>query len=273
MAIADVTNKSIAELVSLKGRCAVVTGGGRGLGKAIAKRLAEAGAAVVIGDIIEENAKTAAAEIAKACNAKVIGQYLDVADSASISSIADAAVKHCGSLDIWVSNAAIFPVSPIVEMKDEEWDKVTAVDLRGVFIGSREAARRMIAGGRGGVIISIASTAGFKGIGPGLPHYVASKHGIRGLTRQMALELGPQNIRVLAVAPGLTATEGMLSSTKENSEAQNIASGSAGELAKKQFLGRMGRPDDIARAVLFCASDMSMFMSGSTLLVDGGETV
>jgi NAD(P)-dependent dehydrogenase (short-subunit alcohol dehydrogenase family) len=263
MVIPDVSNKPIAQLVSLAGRAAIVTGGARGIGRAVASRLAEAGAAVLIADLDAAAALTTAAELREAHGARVRATRLDVTDGASILAAAGVAEEQFGRIDIWVNNAGIFPAAPLLEVSDDQWDRVQDVNLRGVFIGCREAARRMTAAGRGGVIVNLASTAGFRGMGPGGAAYVASKHGVRGLTRQLAIELAPYGIRVLAVAPTFVQTEGTLALTRRT----------AGEPAALQTtrLGRPGAPDDVARVVLFCASDMSMFMTGSTLPVDAGD--
>jgi NAD(P)-dependent dehydrogenase (short-subunit alcohol dehydrogenase family) len=129
----------------------------------------------------------------------------------------------------------------------------------------------MTGSGRGGVIINIVSTAGFKGVAPGLAAYVGSKHAVRGMTKQMALELAPQNIRVLGVAPTYCVTEGNQLAAAGNPDLVNSEVDIPAMLTSR--LGRVGVPDDVARAVLFCASDMSAFMTGSTLLVDAGETI
>ncbi len=170
--------------------------------------------------------------------------------------------------NIWVNNAGLYPNIGLFEMSDETWDQVMAVNLRGVLAGSREAARRMKDTGRGGVIINVVSTAGFKGVAPGVSAYVASKHGVRGMVRQMAIELAPHDIRVMGVAPTFCETEGNKAALSELPE--SVRSEISATLTS--MLGRVGVPDDIARAVLFCASDMSLFMTGSTLLVDAGET-
>lgn len=269
--IADVSKQTIAELVSLQGRGAVVTGGGQGLGFAIAERLAEAGASVVIGDIDGDLAKKAAEGLDARVDGKVIGTFMDVTDTATVTQVADLARSTFGSIDIWVNNAGIFPSVPVPEMTDETWQAVLDVNARGTFVGSREAAKRMIEGGNGGVIVNIVSTAGFKGVAPGLAAYVSSKHAVRGLTKQMALELAPQGIRVLGVAPTYCVTEGNLKAAAANPNRDKLTSDIPAVLSSK--LGRVGVPDDIARVVLFCASDMSIFMTGSTLLVDAGETI
>ena len=269
MTIADITDIPVSQLLSLSGRGAVVTGGAQGLGKAIARRLAEAGASVLIGDINAEPARAAAAELSGSFQGRVKSTRLDVTDSASIAAAAELAAQSFGSLDIWVSNAGIYPNIPLLEMTDESWNRVMEVNLRGVFAGAREAARRMIAAGRPGVIVNVVSTAGFRGVAPGVAAYVASKHGVRGLTRQLALELAPHDIRVLGVAPTFCTTEGNTAALAAFSE--RVGSEIPATLTSR--LGRVGVPDDIGRVVLFCASDMSIFMTGSTLLADAGETI
>ncbi|MBW8783089.1 MAG: SDR family oxidoreductase [Novosphingobium sp.] len=269
MAIADVSERSIAELVSLAGRTAVVTGGGRGLGKAIAARLAEAGANVVIGDIDGSLAAAAAEDLGRRSAGRVIGTGMDVTDTASVRAAVSLAEETFGPVGIWVNNAGIFPAVPVPQMSDELWDQVLAVNTRGTFVGSREAARSMTAGGKGGVIVNIVSTAGFKGVAPGLAAYVSSKHAVRGMTKQMAIELAPAGIRVLGVAPTYCVTEGNQLAAAENPDRTSSPEDIPAMLTSR--LGRVGVPDDIARAVLFCASDLSMFMTGSTLLVDAGE--
>lgn len=270
-AVADVSSRSIAELVSLAGRSAVVTGGARGLGKAIARRLAEAGANVLIGDLDAALATEAAADLDAQFAARVIGIGMDVSDTASVIAAADKACAELGGIDIWVNNAGIFPAIPLTDMPDKVWDDVLAVNTRGTFAGAREAARRMIAADRPGVIVNIASTAGFKGIAPGLAAYVASKHAVRGLTKQMALELAPAGIRVLGVAPTYCVTEGNMAAAAANPDFDPNDPQIAAMLTSR--LGRIGVPDDIARVALFCASDLATFMTGSTLLADAGETI
>lgn len=267
MAIADVTDRSVAELVSLSGRTAVVTGGARGLGRAIVTRLAQAGATVLVADLDGDLASRVADEVAAETGSRVVATRLDVTDEASVAAAADLAVSELGGIDVWVNNAGIYPNVLLMDMTQEVWGRVMDINLRGTFSGSQEAARRMIAAGKPGVIVNIVSTAGFKGMAPGISAYVASKHGVRGLIKQLAIELAPHDIRVLGVAPTFCTTEG-------NTEAlANLPERVREEISAtlSSRLGRVGVPDDIARAVLFCASDMSIFMTGSTLLVDAGE--
>jgi NAD(P)-dependent dehydrogenase (short-subunit alcohol dehydrogenase family) len=274
MSIAEVSGKTLDELVSLKGRRAVVTGGGRGLGKAIALRLAEAGADVLIGDIDEDLAHQAAADVAQRYGVRAVGAAMDVADSASVAAAADRAVGELGGVEVWINNAGIFPSIPLLEMSDADWDKVFDVNARGVFIGAREAARRMSGAGTGGVIVNIVSTAGFRASAPGLAAYVGSKHAARGLTRELAVELAPLGIRVLGVAPSYVPTEGNLLMLRQALAAAGMPEGQEPPTALMGTgpVGRPGVPDDIARVVLFCASDLAAFMTGSTLLADGGDT-
>lgn len=262
-AIRDVSDAPLSELSTLAGRVAVVTGGASGIGLATCARLLEAGARVLVADVDCDAAARAAAQLGPAATAAM----LDVCDAASVRAVADYAVADLGGLDVWVNSAGIFPVAPLLELADDDWDRVIDVNLRGTLFGAREAARAMIAARGGGVIVNVASTAAYRADAPGVAHYVASKFGVRGLTQSLAVELGRHGIRVLAVAPTVTLTPGL--------EAERGALEAAGfvldELGERLPLGRVAVPDDIARVVLFCASDLSLLMTGSTLLVDAGE--
>ena len=190
---------------------------------------------------------------------------LDVSDHHSVENFADQVVRDLGYLDIWVNNAGIYPMAPILEMTDDQWSKVLGVDLDGTFWGAKTAAERMDPD-KGGVIINLASTAGYRGF-PGMAHYVAAKHAVRGLTRSLAAELAPMNIRVLALAPTLIETPGIEAAKPMFEQAGT----SLDDFVEQIPLGRAGTPDDVARVALFCASDASMFMTGSTIPVDGGQ--
>jgi NAD(P)-dependent dehydrogenase (short-subunit alcohol dehydrogenase family) len=196
VSIADVSDESLANLVCLKGRRAIVTGGAQGLGKAIGRRLAEAGARVLLADLNQEGAHSAALELSQALSQELLSAPVDVTSSASIAQLADVGTDGLGGIDIWVNNAGIFPPSPLLETSDDSWDRVLDINLRGTFLGCREAARRMVKAGRGGVIINMTSVAGLRGISSGISSYVASKHGVCGLTSQLAIELAPHDIRV-----------------------------------------------------------------------------
>jgi len=267
MPIPDISDRSVTELISLAGRTAVVTGGAVGIGWAISRRLAEAGANVVVADL--DDTEGSVSSIVEQTGATVVGAHVDVADGASIVALADLAVTRFGSLDIWVNNAGIYPTMPVLDLTDDGWDRVLDVNLRGTFIGAREAAARMVAGGHGGVIVNIASTAGYQAAGPGVAHYVSSKHAVLGLTKSLAVELGPLDIRAVAVAPTLIETPGI--------EAGREAFRQAGigdlldSYAERLPLRRVGVADDVARVVLFAVSDLAQFVTGSCLLVDGGD--
>ncbi len=270
---ADVSAASLTDLLSLAGRRAVVTGGAQGLGRAIAERLAEAGASVAIADLDAGKADAAATAIADRHGVAAVGVAMDVADSASVAEATDAVVDALGGVDIWINNAGVFPSAPVLEMGDEQWDHVFAVNTRGVRNGAREAARRMA---DGGVVVNVVSTAGFRGVAPGLSAYVGSKHAVRGMTKQMALEFAPRGIRVLGVAPSYVPTEGNMAAAAaamEKLAAAGVDLSSMPAAMSQSLIGRTGTPDDIARVVLFCASDLSIVMTGSTLLADAGETI
>lgn len=266
---------SLTDLISLKGRRALITGGARGLGLAAAQRFAEAGAAILIGDKNESGAKDAAAQIAAAYGVPSIGVALDVADAKSVAAFADEGVRRLGGIDIWVNNAGIYPGRPLLETDDEFWDRVQDVNLRGTFLGCREAAKRMTTSqAPGRVIVNVASVAGTRGR-TGLTHYSAAKSGVIGLTRGAAVELAPHGIRVLCVIPALAETPG----SREMREAarKGDASGNALKEMERRIMaafpmGRIGEADEVARVILFCASDLAAFMTGSNVFVDGGLT-
>lgn len=257
MVIAEVSAKSLSDLISLQGKVAVITGGTKGIGYAVAKRLAEAGATVLMAGRDQQSADEAAATIT---DSKAIGVQVDASDAASLTALCDRAVNEFERLDIWVNNAGIYPFKPTLEVTDDEWRQVIDLDLSGVFFASREAARRMLASGQGGVIINISSLAGSRG-DANTAAYVAAKHGVEGLTKSLSAEFAPQGIRVLNVAPTYVETPGTAGVTEEMRQ----------HFQARIPLGRAGVPDDIARAVLFCACDLSLFLTGSTLYLDGGQ--
>jgi NAD(P)-dependent dehydrogenase (short-subunit alcohol dehydrogenase family) len=270
---ADVSTAALTDLLSLAGRRAVVTGGAQGLGRAIAERLAEAGASVAIADLDSETASSVAADLGAKHGVRTVGVSMDVSDSASVAKATDSVVDVLGGVDVWVNNAGVFPSAPVLEMSDEQWDHVFAVNTRGVRNGAREAARRMA---DGGVVVNVVSTAGFRGTAPGLSAYVGSKHAVRGMTKQMALEFAPRGIRVLGVAPTYVPTEGNMAAAVAAMQQMTDAGIDVSNMPSamtQSLIGRVGTPDDIARVVLFCASDLSIVMTGSTLLADAGETI
>ncbi|MBF0672363.1 MAG: SDR family oxidoreductase [Salinibacterium sp.] len=269
----DVSNRPITELLSLAGRSALVTGAAQGLGYAIAERLAEAGANVAVADLKADAAAAAAAKLADKYGVKAVGIAMDVSDEASVIAGTDDAIAALGGLNVWANNAGLFPAMPTTEMPLEVWEQVFSVNSRGVFLGSREAAKRMT--GTGGVIVNIVSTAGFQVAGPGMAAYIASKHAVVGMTKSMANDFAPLGIRVLGVAPSYVPTEGNIAMAQEMM-AQAAAAGielPPMDVMNQSLIGRTGTPDDIARVALFAASDLSMIMTGSVLLADAGETI
>ncbi len=253
-------NPSIAQLFDLTGKAAIVTGGAMGIGQGIALRLAEAGAGVLITDINLEAANNTVNQIrSKGGKAEAI--------KADASSVADAkrtvqeTVRAFGRLDIIVNNAGIYPFAPALQMTEELWDKVLDINLKGLFFYSQAAAQEMMNEGHGGKIINIASIDALHPTG-NLVHYDASKGGVVMVTKALALELGPHNIMVNAIAPGGIQTPGASGPVTSDEFLQAFIS--------RIPLRRVGVPDDIAKAVFFLASGASDYMTGSLVVVDGG---
>jgi len=267
----ELAARALNDLISLRGRAAVITGGGRGIGAAIARRLAEAGADLVIGDLNETNAAAIAEEMRQRYQVQAVATGLDVTESASVAALAALAEATFGRIDIWVNNVGVFPPAVLIETTDAQWDQVQDVNLRGAFFGCREAGRRMAAAGRG-VIINITSVAAYRGRAS-VGHYAAAKHGVAGLTKSLAVELGGRGVRVVAVSPCMTETPG-LAEQRQVSRGGDAKGGSFQEMEARIRgsipLNRFGHPDDVARAVLFCASDLAGFVTASTVFADGG---
>lgn len=248
----------------LTGKVAAVTGAAQGLGAAFALALAEQGATVILGDLASTEMTCATL---RAAGGEVHGMMLDVTQSESVKSFANEAVDRFCRLDILVNNAAIsggIQLQALVDVSSEEWDRVMAVNVRGTFECIKAVAPLMKANGYG-KIINLTSGTAIKG-SPGLPHYVASKGAIISLTRAVARELGADGIRVNALAPGLTMSEGMKinPSWSDDVIANNIAS---------RALKREAMPDDLLGALIFLASPASDFITGQTLSVDGGSVM
>jgi NAD(P)-dependent dehydrogenase (short-subunit alcohol dehydrogenase family) len=257
-----VVEPSLAELTSLHGRWAVVTGAGAGVGAAVVARLVEAGARVVVADLDGD----AAARVAGRHGSAAVPAAVDVTDAQAVDALARSVPDRYGSLDIWVNNAGIYPRDPVLDMPEERWRQVLDTNLSGAFFGARAAAREMVSGGHGGVVVNIASLSAFRAPSADLTHYVASKAGVVGLTRSLAVELGPRGIRVLGVAPGFVPTENALGLLE-----QEGVHDAPTTFAARIPLRRVLAPDDIARAVFFAVSGLAGMMSGSTLVVDGGQ--
>ncbi|MFA6511632.1 MAG: SDR family NAD(P)-dependent oxidoreductase [Patescibacteria group bacterium] len=259
-----------SSLLDLSGKTALITGGARGIGLGIAKRLAEAGAQVAVADVRESEAQNAEKEIEQA-GGKALAIAGDVSKEADVKALLDATVNAFGGIDILVNNAGIYPNILVMKMTQEDFDKVIAVNLRGVFLCTKYAAEQMIAQGRGGKIINVTSIDALHPSTAGLAHYDASKHGAWGFTKNVALELAPHNIWVNAIAPGGITTPGV---TETQSQVKLPKGVDMDQMLKgfmaKIPMGRMGEPDDIGKVALFLASDMSSYMTGEQIVVDGG---
>jgi 2-deoxy-D-gluconate 3-dehydrogenase len=258
---------SAKELLNLSGKTAIVTGGAVGIGLGISKRLAEAGANVVIADINADNAEKAKQELL-ALGYKVDAIKTDVSNEAEAEAMVQKAVSAFGGLDILVNNAGIYPNILFMNMTTADFERVIDVNLKGVFLCAKKAADQMVSQRRGGKIVNITSIDALHPSTPGLAHYDASKHGVWGFTKNIALELSQHKIWVNAVAPGGIATPGVQSVSKAPAGV-DMSKMLEGFLAKIP-MHRMGEPDDIGKVVLFLASDMSSYMTGTQIVVDGG---
>jgi 2-deoxy-D-gluconate 3-dehydrogenase len=254
-------------LLNLSGKTAIVTGGSMGIGYGICDRLAQAGANIVIaGRNIDEAQKAADEFIRKGY--KVCAVKADVSVESDVKNLLDETVKQYGQVDILVNNAGIFPVSPLSDMTTEQFDNVLAINLRGVFLTVKYVSEQMIKQGKGGKIINITSIDALHPSMAGLAHYDASKHGAWGFSKNIALELAKHNIWVNAVAPGGVMTHGVAAM---QSNGKDVVIERNPDPPKMEVpMGRMGVPDDIGKVVLFLASDMASYMTGSQIVVDGG---
>ncbi len=260
---------SVLDLLSLQGKVAVVTGGAMGIGAAIASRLAEAGASVLIADVDGDAASQRATELqGLGVDAEAIAA--DVSSEDDVIAVCNEARSRLGGLDILVNNAGIFPVAPIQTMSLEDFTRVLAVNLHGAFLCTKHASAAMIEQGRGGRIINITSIDALHPSMVGLAHYDASKHGMWGFTKTAALELAPEGIWVNAIAPGGVATPGVAAMQASDSDEGPDPADSLERFLAGIPMGRMGEPDDIARVALFLASDLASYMTGAQIVVDGG---
>lgn len=261
--------KTIGESLNLSGKTAIVTGGAMGIGQAIASRLHEAGANVVIADLDETAAVTAAHVLDQLRPGSAIAMAVDVSKSDQVNNLISSTTGSFGGLDILVNNAGIYPPVSLADMSEEQFMKVIDVNLRGCFLTIKSAAAVMKKQGRGGNIINITSIDALHPSMIGLAHYDASKHGLYGFTKSIALELAKDKIWVNAVAPGGITTPGVAKMQGPAREGVDMKAVQDAFLNKIP-MHRMGEPDDIAKVVLFLASDLSSYMTGEQIVVDGG---
>ena len=242
----------------LENRIAIVTGAGQGIGKAIALGMAREGAALVIADLNEANAGAVKGEIERV-GGKASALYTDISNEESVRGMIDATLNEYGRVDILVNNAGIFPTSPVEAMQEEEWDRVISTNLVGTFLCSKAVVPHLFAQ-CSGRIISLTSGRAFQGARHGA-HYAASKAGIIGFSKSLALELAPYGITVNVICPGITDTA---QPRGHQTEEQIYAQG------QRIPLGRIGQPEDLAGPAVFLASDAGGFITGQTILANGG---
>ena len=259
----------LEDLWSLGGRTAIVTGAARGFGAAIARRVSEAGATVVIADMREDEAEAAATRISGETGHECVGHTVDVSDEESVTGLFAAVESAHGPVDVLVNNAGVFSNYYATDMPLDEWTRILQVNVTGTFLCSRAAARSMKPRGEG-VIVNVASVDALSSSAEGLLHYTTSKHAIAGFTKSLAMELAPSGIRVNAVCPGAAMTEGTVELiTAGAPEGIDIEAQWDG-IVDRTPLGRLCEPDEIGRAVVFLASDMASFITGVLVPVDGG---
>jgi len=241
-------------------KVAVVTGAQQGIGRATALALAETGVSVVVNYLDDEGAAADIVAAAQQRGVSAVAAQGDISKPADIETILSAA-DGLGGIDILVNNAAIFPRVPFLEMAESEWDAVIGINLKGSFLCAQAAAKRMVAAGKPGCIVSVTSRSAFTPSPRGV-HYVASKAGLIGITRAMAMELAPHNIRVNAVAPGLTDTAQPRYGMSEDEIADAVA---------QSPLAGFTQPEDIAQTIVYLTSDAASRITGQTMHVNGGQ--
>jgi NAD(P)-dependent dehydrogenase (short-subunit alcohol dehydrogenase family) len=256
----DARDSDVSQWLDLSGQVAVVTGGGRGIGRAIARLLGAAGAGVAVTThTSSEGGRAVVAELEAAGRAAMAVQA-DVRRADQVDAMMATVVERLGGVDILVNNAGIFTTAPQTELSEANWDAVFDTNLKGLWLCTRAAARQMMAQGRGGCVVNLASINGVHPGFGGTAHYDASKGGVIAYTRSLAAELAPHGIRVNAVGPGLT----------DSPDLRRNAPDLARTVADRTPLKRLGQPEEMARVVLFLASPLAGWVTGQTLFVDGG---
>lgn len=257
------------KLLDLSGKTAIVTGA-VGIGFGIANRLSEAGANVIIASRYQQEAETSAKQLTdKGWKAKAV--QADVSNEDDVKRMVAATIATYDSVDILVNNAGIYPSTPVISMALSDFENVLAVNLKGVFLCTKYTAEQMIKQARGGKIINITSIDALHPSSVGLAHYDASKHGVWGFTKNVALELAPHKIWVNAIAPGGILTPGVEKLQKSMPVPQGVDMSKLLEMFLAKIpMRRLGDSDEIGKVALFLASEMSSYMTGSQIVVDGG---
>jgi len=261
---------ALTELLDLRGRVAIVTGGAQGIGRGIVETLGAAGAQVAIADLNRGEAESLAGTLQKQ-GRSALAVAVNVADEASVQAMVQRVVDQCRRVDVLVNNAGIFPMTRLRELSADTWDRTLGVNLRGAYLCTRYAAEQMISGGSGGRIVNI-STINTARTYVGMAHYDASKGGLNALTKAAALEYAPFGITVNAVAPGGVRTPGSLPVRQHFGRQMGVEVVEAvdAEFAKRIPLGRWAEAEDIGRAVWFLASRAADYITGQVIYVDGG---
>jgi meso-butanediol dehydrogenase / (S,S)-butanediol dehydrogenase / diacetyl reductase len=245
----------------LRGKVAVVTGGGSGIGRAVSIRFADEGADVLVADVAADNAEAVAKEI-RASGARAIAFEVDVLDPAQVEAMAARAIGEFGGVDVLMAAAGVLSFGSVTETDHEAWNRVIGINLTGAFLAARAVIPSMAERG-GGAIITVSSSTGAHDASPGNVAYIASKGGVAMLTKAMALDHAAQGIRVNAIAPGPTATP-MLGTVMTQDEMRRFG--------EAMPIGRLARPEELAAAAAFLASDDASYVTGAVLAVDGGQT-
>jgi NAD(P)-dependent dehydrogenase (short-subunit alcohol dehydrogenase family) len=245
----------------LAGKVAIVTGGGSGIGRAVARRFAAEGAAVAVADIAVDAAKAVAAEI-QADGDSAFGLGVDVRDAEQVEALVDRAVLELGGVDVLMTAAGVLGFGSVVETEPDAWNRVIGVNLTGTYLCTRAVIPRMVERG-GGSIITVSSSTGAHDAAPGTAAYIASKGGVAMLTKAISVDHARQGIRANAIAPGPTDTP-MLASVMTPEELRAFG--------EAMPIGRLARPEELAAAALFLASDEASYVTGAIFAVDGGQT-
>lgn len=253
---------NVMDLFGLRGKSAVVTGASSGIGRKVAQAYVQAGADVAIAARNVEALQRIAAELAADGDGKVVPIRCDVTQPDQVTGMVDRVIAELGGLDVAVCNAGVIDVVPMLDMSPEQFQRIQDTNVTGVFLTAQAAARAMVAQGRGGAIITTASMSGsIINVPQRVGHYCASKAAVIHLTKAMAVEFAPHNIRVNSVSPGYILTELVEPLTEYHSQWE-----------PKIPLGRIGRPEELTGLYVYLASEASSYMTGSDLVIDGGYT-